>query len=78
MEIRYCPHCKMELTHWEAPPDTGWGTLLVCFNNECSFYRNSVDDIENKGDERSRIGCRYAEDPANNYQAFNLLAYCPF
>jgi hypothetical protein len=37
-----------------------------------------VDDIENKGEERSKIGCRYAEDPSNNYQPINLLAYCPF
>lgn len=78
MEKRYCPYCQEEMIYWSAPPDTGWGYLYVCFNNGCRFYLNSVDTIENKGEDRPRIGCRYAEDPANNYNPVNLLAYCPF
>ncbi len=76
-EVRICPHCKKPLEKWLAPPETGWGYLYVCFNSECPFYRNSKYNIINKG-VQNNLGCRYAEDPANNYHPINLLAYCPF
>ncbi len=77
-EQRYCPYCQQPLEEWEAPQDTGWGILLVCNNNKCPFFRDSANDIENKGDANRFMGCRYAEDPANNYNSVNLLAVCPF
>jgi hypothetical protein len=76
MEERYCPHCEEKLQNWVAPPDTGWGEILVCFNNECPHYAGSPDEIENKGDANRALGCRYAENPDNNYRSFNLLAVC--
>lgn len=75
-EIMHCPHCHKELTPWTAPPDSGWGEILVCFNNECPFYVTSPDNILNKGEDQRTLGCRYAVDPANNYQSFSLLAVC--
>ncbi len=77
LEERYCPYCKQQLTPWEAPPETWWGIILVCNNNECSYYVGSNCNIANKRDD-SRLGTRYAEDPANNYEPFNLLSWCPF
>ncbi len=76
-EKRFCPHCNHEMEYWQAPSETGWGMIYVCFNNQCSFYRNSVDDILYK-EGSGRLGYRYAEDPANNYHPINMLAYCPF
>lgn len=73
LEDRVCPHCGKPLEAWVAPPDTGWGLLMVCFNNDCPHYSTSVEDIVNKRDD-SRMGCRYAENPDNNYCAFNLVA----
>jgi hypothetical protein len=66
------------MTAWVAPPETMWGEIYVCFNNKCPFYRTSPDLIENKGGGNRLLGCRYAEDPANGYKSFNLLAICPF
>ncbi len=77
-EKRYCPYCEQEMDYWLAPPDTGWGYLYVCFNNQCQFYRDSSEDIANKSEDQTKFGCRYAEDPVMNYQPINLLAYCPF
>jgi hypothetical protein len=77
-EKRYCPHCEEQLERWEAPPETCWGEILICSNNECAFYRNSAEDIENKGEANRALGCRYGEDPRNNYHPINVLAICPF
>ncbi|MFW6054481.1 MAG: hypothetical protein ACOC9D_01145 [Thermodesulfobacteriota bacterium] len=72
-----CPHCQNELTKWIAPPDSGWGEILVCFNDECPFYLGSADNIINKGEDQRSLGCRYAVDPANKYEPFSMLAVCP-
>jgi len=72
-----CPHCGEELQTWVAPPDSGWGEILVCFNNKCPHFVGSATDIENKGSDNRSMGCRYALDPANKYRPFNLLAVCP-
>jgi len=71
-----CPHCKCELEAWIAPPETCWGEILVCNNNDCPHYKGSDENILNKRDD-SRLGCRYAVDPDNGYKPFNLLAWCP-
>ncbi|MHC1790703.1 hypothetical protein [Solidesulfovibrio sp.] len=74
LEERYCPHCKAQLQPWVGPPETGWGEILVCNNNDCTFYIGSKTDIQHK-DEDNSLGCRYAEDPDNGYTSFNLLAW---
>ena len=75
-EERKCPHCNKPLQPWIGPPESGWGEILVCNNNECPFYVGSHDDIRHM-DEDKHLGCRYAEDPANGYKSFNLLAWMP-
>lgn len=71
-----CPHCGSELQIWIAPPETWWGEILVCNNNECPYFKGSNENIANKRDD-SRLGCRYAIDPGNEYKPFNLLSWCP-
>ena len=73
-EERTCPHCGSKLEIWTAPPETGWDEILVCNNNECTYYRNSKCDILYK-DEDQNLGCRYAENPDNGFKPFNLLAW---
>lgn len=70
-----CPHCGRPLEPWLGPPDSGWGVILVCWNDQCPHHVGSDDAICNKrGD--SNLGCRYAVNPDNGYQPFNLLAVC--
>ncbi len=76
LEERFCPHCKQKLEPWIAPPETWWGEILVCNNNECPYYKDSDKTIYNKRSD-SRLGTRYAEDPGNGYKPFNLLSWCP-
>lgn len=73
-EARFCPHCGSQLEEWLGAPETGWGIILVCANNSCEFFRGSKDDILYT-EEDSPLGCRYAEDPENRFESFNLLAY---
>ena len=74
-EERFCPHCGSKLETWIGPPESGWGEILVCNNNECRYYRDSKTDILYK-DEDKNLGCRYAENPDNGYKPFALLAWC--
>jgi len=71
---RVCPHCGVALEAWIGPPESGWGEILVCQNNQCAVFRSSKETIRHK-EEDSPLGCRYAEDPQNNYASFNLLAW---
>lgn len=71
-----CPHCGKRLDAWLAPPETGWGVILICNNNNCPHYLGSEGDIMHKRDD-SHLGCRYAEDPANGFKPVNVLAVCP-
>ncbi|EPR31412.1 hypothetical protein dsat_1001 [Alkalidesulfovibrio alkalitolerans DSM 16529] len=73
---RFCPHCGDKLCEWEAPPETWWGIILVCNNNDCSYFKGSNDEIAGKRDD-SGLGTRYAEDPKLDYAPFNLLSWCP-
>jgi hypothetical protein len=79
MEVDYnrcCPHCGVRLESWMGPPETGWGELLVCNNNECMHYLTSNDCCVEHG-ASPRYGFRYAEDTMNNYAPFNLVSYYP-
>ncbi|XPV75287.1 MAG: hypothetical protein ACNI27_11650 [Desulfovibrio sp.] len=75
LEDRMCPHCDAAMEPWLAPPETGWGIIVVCPNDKCSHYCGSDQDIIGKRKD-SRLGCRYAENPDTNYEPFNLLAVC--
>lgn len=48
-----CPHCNQEMSIWEVPPinysdGLGWGApyLFVCFNDDCSLYKEGWQNIE--------------------------------
>ncbi len=48
-----CPYCGVEMSIWEVPmipmgDGLGWGTpyLFVCFNDECSMYKEGWDKIK--------------------------------
>jgi hypothetical protein len=48
-----CPHCGTEMNLWEVPPmnvgdGLGWGApfLFLCFNDECSLYREGWDHLK--------------------------------
>ncbi|MBG0790781.1 MAG: hypothetical protein H0S80_09815 [Desulfovibrionaceae bacterium] len=73
---RECPHCGKIMDAWLAPPETGWGVILICNNNNCPHYLNSEGDILHKRDD-SHLGCRYAENPDNGFKPVNVLAVCP-
>ena len=75
LEDRVCPHCNTPMEPFLGPPDSGWGVLVVCNNNECPHYKGSNEDIMYNR-EGSTLGCRYAEDPDAGYQSLNLLAVC--
>ena len=73
-DTRNCPHCGEALEAWVGPPESGWGEILVCNNNECPYFKGSPSTIRNT-EEGSPLGCRYAEDPANSYIPFSLVAW---
>lgn len=48
-----CPHCNQVMSVWEVPPinysdGLGWGVpyLFVCFNDDCSLYKDGWQNIE--------------------------------
>ncbi|WP_373498413.1 zinc ribbon domain-containing protein [Desulfococcus sp.] len=48
-----CPHCNQLMSVWEVPPinfsdGLGWGApyLFVCFNDDCSLYKDGWQNIE--------------------------------
>ena len=50
-----CPHCGQEMSLWEVPSMTfsdglGWGTpyLFVCFNDDCSQFKQGWEDIKER------------------------------
>lgn len=76
LETRHCPHCDCQLEEWAGPPETGWGLILVCNNNDCEYYLSSNDCLVEQGG-KDMLGFRYAEDPDNKYTSFNLLSWFP-
>ncbi|MFH2001230.1 MAG: hypothetical protein ABIK28_16225 [Planctomycetota bacterium] len=39
--LETCPHCSVKLSRWRNPDVTSWGFgyQLVCFNDECTYYK---------------------------------------
>ncbi len=75
-EQRICPHCDIELESWIGPPETMWGEIFVCNNDECVYYLSSNDCLSEQGAKES-LAFRYAVDPMNNDKSFNLLSWMP-
>ena len=64
MEKPRCPHCGEEMHLWEVPPinfsdGLGWGTpfLFLCFNDECSLYKQGWKDMEENFAQRASMRC---------------------
>ncbi len=60
-----CPHCGERLSRWETPPATSWaGAIhLVCFNDECPYFRKGWAHMLEKYEVHSSY--RYRFDPEN-------------
>jgi len=64
MEKPKCPHCGKEMNLWEVPPVTfsdglGWGSpyLFLCFNDECSLYKNGWGELEENYAQKASMRC---------------------
>lgn len=47
---RICPHCGHRLKKWTVPDGATWieDFLLVCFNDDCSYYREGWEWMEQR------------------------------
>lgn len=59
-----CPHCNSEMQLWEVPPISfsdglGWGVpfLYVCFNDECSVFKQGWDEMLENFGQNSSMRC---------------------
>ncbi len=59
-----CQHCNMEMSLWEAPSMTfsdglGWGVpyLYVCFNDDCSLYKEGWKNLEENYGQTASYRC---------------------
>jgi hypothetical protein len=59
-----CPHCQKEMSLWEVPSinigdGLGWGTpyLYVCFNDECTMYREGWQNMRENYGRNSSYRC---------------------
>ncbi len=62
-KLEYCPHCSGELVKWSTPEATTWGgnLQLVCFNDECPYYRNGWKHM--KDNYNTKASYRFRLDP---------------
>jgi len=59
-----CPHCQVEMNIWEVPDfvmgdGLGWGTpyLYVCFNEDCSAYKQGWNTIRDQYSHNASYRC---------------------
>lgn len=59
-----CKHCSTEMSLWEVPPinfsdGLGWGTpyLYICFNDDCSLYKQGWNDLEENFAHKASYRC---------------------
>ncbi len=58
-----CPHCNSTLLKWPTPLESSWGPfLLVCFNDDCDYYRRGWTFMEEKFGRRASY--RHYLDPS--------------
>jgi RNA polymerase subunit RPABC4/transcription elongation factor Spt4 len=64
MDKPLCPHCGQPMSLWEVPPVSfsdglGWGEpfLFVCFNDECSLYKEGWENIEENFGQTASYRC---------------------
>jgi SAM-dependent methyltransferase len=55
-----CPHCGSEMDPILTPLDSSWGGEIheICFNDDCSYFVNSWNALEDQGIERTGYRCR--------------------
>ena len=59
-----CPHCGSTLKRWRVPDGATWGEefFLVCFNDECSYYKEGWDWM--MSEYRQTASYRFALNPS--------------
>ena len=57
---RTCPHCGAQMDPIQTPLLSSWGGEIhyVCFNDECSYFKNSWNVLDNQGVEKTGYRCR--------------------
>lgn len=65
MEKKTCKHCGKEMNVVAMPFDSDWGGeyLMVCFNDECSYYQRGWDWMAQNYKVKSSY--RYRINPSN-------------
>jgi SAM-dependent methyltransferase len=55
-----CPHCGSEMDPVRTPLESSWGGELhhICFNDDCSYFTESWEALENQGIEKTGYRCR--------------------
>ena len=74
MDKPHCPDCNTEMTLWEVPSinfsdGLGWGTpyLFVCFNDDCSSYKQGWEHMDETMSTRASYRC-YVEPGRDNFE----------
>ncbi len=64
LEKPKCPHCDTEMSIWEVPAISvgdglGWGEpfLFICFNDDCSLFKQGWDEIMETLGQQSSYRC---------------------
>lgn len=54
-----CPHCGQVMDPIETPMMSSWGGEVhwVCFNDECCYFKESWDVLDNQGIEKTGYRC---------------------
>jgi hypothetical protein len=62
-----CPYCGEKMDPIRTPELSSWGGEIhyVCFNDECTYYKNSWQVLDGQGIERTGYRCRV--DPRGVY-----------
>ena len=60
-----CPYCKEILRKWANPEGTNWNSQYqyVCFNDDCSYYKNGWKWMLKKYEAKASYRHRY--NPVN-------------
>ncbi len=62
-----CPHCGSEMDPIRTPLESSWGGELhkICFNDDCPYFTNSWNTLENQGIKQTGYRCRM--DPRGSW-----------
>jgi hypothetical protein len=59
-KARTCPHCGETMDPIQTPALSSWGGEIhyVCFNDDCSYYKQSWNVLDSQGIEKTGYRCR--------------------